>query len=280
MARTWRRFLKFVLFLAFMRLRGASIGWTAHNLYPHDGGGRLLVHRLARRVLVALAKAIYVHGETAGRIVAEEFGVPVKKLVSIEHGHWIGYYPRGIGRDDARRKLQLDESVYVYLFVGLCKPYKNLENLIAAFASQPPGTVLVIAGKFQSESYLRELSAAAAADDRVDIRPGYIADDELQSYLAAADCVVLPYAEVMTSGAAMLAMSFGRPVVVPALGSLVDVVSDACGILYDPRVAGSLAGALEEVRGRTFDEGQIKHRASCFTWEKSARTMIDHARSS
>jgi glycosyltransferase involved in cell wall biosynthesis len=277
MAKTWRRFLKFVLFIGFMRFRGASLAWTAHNLYPHDGGRKLLVHRIARRVVVALSSAIYVHGETASMIVAKEFQIPTKKLVNIDHGHWIDYYPKGVERDEARRNLQLNSSAFIYLFIGICKPYKNLENLIAAFTLQSLDTVLVIAGNFQSEAYLHQVKALAAEDKRIEIQPGFIPDDKLQCYLAAADCVVLPYAEILTSGAAMLALSFGKPVVVPALGSLVDVVSEDCGILYDPHATGSLARALEEVRGRTFDEDRIKNRANCFTWEKSARAMIDHA---
>ena len=56
--RTWYAFLKFCLFLVAMRLRGCAVVWTAHNLYPHDGGNRLRVHRLARRVMVACSRVV------------------------------------------------------------------------------------------------------------------------------------------------------------------------------------------------------------------------------
>ena len=46
----------------------------------------------------------------------------------------------------------------------------------------------------------------------------YIPDAELQVWLRAADVVVLPFRDILTSGSAILALSFGRAVVAPALG--------------------------------------------------------------
>ena len=43
----------------------------------------------------------------------------------------------------------------------------------------------------------------------------FVPDGEVQHYLLAADAVVLPFKEILTSGSAMLALSFGRPVVAP-----------------------------------------------------------------
>jgi beta-1,4-mannosyltransferase len=45
----------------------------------------------------------------------------------------------------------------------------------------------------------------------------------LQIYLRASDVVVLPYIEILNSGAAILALSFSRPVLVPARGALIDL---------------------------------------------------------
>ena len=61
----------------------------------------------------------------------------------------------------------------VALFFGLCKPYKGLESLIDAVASSPPGTILVIAGKFQSLDYQRVITSKAqqVSGGRVLVRP-------------------------------------------------------------------------------------------------------------
>lgn len=278
--RTLLGLLRFVTLLCILRARGVRVAWTAHNLYPHDGSGSLWMHRLARRFVVRIAEAVFVHGPSARRIVQDEFGVPPRKLRQIPHGHWIGYYPDTVSRKAARSHFGIASSRYVYAFVGTCKPYKNLEQLLRAFAVLPPGADLFIVGNFQSPDYLdhiRQLIATLGVN-RVRLEPRFIEDDEVQMYLRAADAVVIPYREILTSGSAMLALSFGRPVVVPRLGALVDLVDASCGVFYDTNDTNGLVQALSEVRQRTYDEIRIQRHAGQFRWTDSAAELIAVAR--
>jgi glycosyltransferase involved in cell wall biosynthesis len=69
-------------------------------------------------------------------------------------------------------------------------------------------------------------------------------DVDVQLYFEAADWVVLPYRDVLTSGSALLALSFGRPVVAPRRGCLADL-DETDGVLrYEPDHPGALAHAL------------------------------------
>lgn len=279
--RTLIGLLRFVTLLTILRARGVRIVWTAHNLYPHDGGRGLWVHRVARKFVVRIAEAVLVHGPSAARIVQDELGVPPRKLREIPHGHWIGYYPDAVTRDEARSRLGIDPAAYVYAFVGTCKPYKNLEELLRAFARQPADTLLLVVGNFQSPAYLariRQLVAELGAD-RVGLEPRFIDDAEMQLYHRAADAVVIPYREILTSGSAMLALSFGRPVVVPRLGALVDVVDESCGVLYDGDDDEGLPRALEDIRSRVYDDATIRRHAQRFRWEDSAALLASLARS-
>jgi glycosyltransferase involved in cell wall biosynthesis len=81
-----------------------------------------------------------------------------------------------------------------------------------------------------------------ADNRRITLRLERIPDDEVAALLAAADVVVLPYRRVTTSGTAMLALSHGRPLVVPALLGLADLPDQAV-IRYDGKVS-SLTGVL------------------------------------
>jgi beta-1,4-mannosyltransferase len=273
--------LRFVTLLSILRARGVRIVWTAHNLYPHDGGRGLWVHRFARRFVIRLAEIVFVHGPSAARIVQREFSVPLRKLRQVPHGHWIGYYPDAITRATARSKLGIDTANYVYAFVGTCKPYKNLEQLLRAFALQASDAQLLVVGNFQSPAYLdriRQLIAELGAG-RVRLEPRFIEDTELQVYLKAADAIVLPYREILTSGSAILAFGFGRPVVVPRLGALVDVVDESCGVLYDADDADGLPRALTEIRRATYDETRIRRHAQEFRWADSAAELVAIARS-
>ncbi len=64
----------------------------------------------------------------------------------------------------------------------------------------------------------------------------------------AADAVVLPYRQITTSGAAMLAWSFGKPVISPALPAFLEPMAAApfLGLLYDPADPRALAEALRQ----------------------------------
>lgn len=271
---TLRHLARFLLFLAIIKLRGRKILWTAHNLYPHDKGGRMfvLIDAAVRRLIVRLSSAIFVHGPTARRIVAAEFPAARGRLVQIDHGHMVDHYANTIARPDARAKLNIRPDTFVYLFIGICKEYKNLESLIATFGEVPGDTLLVIAGRFQDDEYRERIGGLAARQPNVRLVPIRIPDDELQIYINASDTIVLPYTDILTSGAAMLAISFGRPVVAPRRGYLQDVITEDCGVLYEPGDPGALLGAMNAIRARSFDRAQIVRHALSYDWNRTAET--------
>jgi glycosyltransferase involved in cell wall biosynthesis len=197
-----------------------------------------------------------------------------EKVVIINHGNWIDFYPRSISRQDARGKLGIPQHAFAYLFIGLCKEYKNLDVLIDRFTRLPGNISLTIAGHFQSAEYLHRIHELAATDPRIMLHPRIIPNDELQEFLISADAVVLPYREILTSGTAMLAMSFGRPVVSIRHGHLRDVITPATGILYDPHDANGLLRALIEIRSRCFDETLILRHAKTFEWKDAASVFL------
>jgi hypothetical protein len=109
--------------------------------------------------------------------------------------------------------------------------------------------VLLVAGRpFDAivESEIRAAAdgaAASRADDvRLDLR--WIPPDEVQPFFAAADLVVLPYRQILNSGAVVLAMTLGRPVLVPDLGSMREL-QETFGAAWVRLFAGDLtAGEL------------------------------------
>ena len=268
------RFGKLCLLLALARSYGVSIVWTAHNLYPHDKNSWPLLDRLSRQLITRMAAQIFVHGPAAARLVGSKFPATRGKLAVIWHGHWIDYYPRGCTKREARLKLEVPVDAYVYVFVGACKEYKNLHELIPTFQSMEGTAWLVIAGRFQSEEYQHQIERLVAQKSaKIRFFREYIPDVELQYYLAAADIVVLPYAEILTSGSAMLALSFGRPVIAPRRGFLEDVIVSKVGLLYDPSDPQRLATAMKEAQTLHFDEEEILRHARHYDWESSARTV-------
>ena len=95
--------------------------------------------------------------------------------------------------------------------------------------------------------------------------------------MTAADTVVLPYTDVLTR-CAVLALSFGRPVVAPRKGYLVDLVGSDCGVLYTIGDGESLLSAMRDAIHRQFDEKRITTRALEHDWGYSARRIVEEMR--
>lgn len=91
----------------------------------------------------------------------------------------------------------------------------------------------------------------------------------------AADVVALPYARSTTSGSALLALSFGRPVVAPALDFLAEVVPPAAGVLYPPAAAGGLTTALRQARAADWSAAAILAHARQYDWRAIGAQMAE-----
>jgi glycosyltransferase involved in cell wall biosynthesis len=225
---TFYNLLKFGLLLLMMRANGARLVWTAHNLYPHDGGRQRWSHRMARRIITRMCETIFVHSPTAATLIIDEFHVAPRKLVGVPHGHWRTAYPDIPDRATARRRIGLPEDAFTYGFVGACRPYKSIEFLAQAFGAMDRDTHLLIAGEFASPQYRQLVCSGIGmhARDRVHLTERFLRDEEIMTYVAALDALVLPYRQILTSGAVMLGLSAGVPVVAPRMGGIADVVTE------------------------------------------------------
>lgn len=268
-------FIRFITVLLLVRMRRAKLLWTAHNLMPHVPTPIPGMDWLGRRIVIGLSHRVFVHGASAGAVLYKRFPSARAKIALIHHGHWVDYFPRTQTKRQARDKLRLHPDAFVFLFIGQCKEYKNIHGLIKAYRDLPLNSILLIAGEFQRYDYQQKILAMVEGDERIKLFSRYIPDDELQDFLSACDCVVLPYLEILTSGAAMLAFSFGRPVVSVRMGCLKDIVTDEVGLLYEPNNPDGLHEALIEAETRSFDEEEILAHARRFSWTTTARSFID-----
>jgi glycosyltransferase involved in cell wall biosynthesis len=262
---SFRSALAFAARLCAARALGHRLVWTVHNAHPHDDATRGA--RLVRRTLLRLARLV-VHCESA----RAELGPAGAGAVVVPHGSYAGHYPNRIGRAAARGRLHLEPEARVFLALGQIRPYKGLDVLVRAFETlEDDAARLVVAGEPVTPA-----AVPVSDDPRIQVVPMRIGDDDLQVFLNAADVMVLPYRSVLTSGAAMLAFSFGRGVVAPRLGCLAELERSGAAILYDPAAPDGLAGALRQTLGA--DVGALGARArrlaSAVSWETIARRHL------
>ena len=262
-----------------LRMQGRRIVWTVHNLESHEKRNPIRDHMVSW-LLGRMANGVIVHGESAKRAVAQRFGVAPKKITVIPHGNYIGLYPNDIGREEARRRLKLEAHQRVALFLGNIRPYKGVTELIEAFRGlQARDAVLVLAGRPLNAEVEQTVARLAGDDGRVLFHPGFVDDSRVQEYMNAADVVVFPYREVLTSGAIVLAMSFGKACVAPRLGCIPDVLDSRGGFLYDPDAPDGLASALRAALDAGDGSADMGHRnretAEAWSWDRIASQTLD-----
>ena len=155
--------------------------------------------------------------------------------------------------------------------------YKGVDDLLAAFVSLPEDVAacLTVAGQCDDSGLRSRLCALARkGGGRVVLRLERIPEEEVVQLLNAADVVVLPFRRVTTSGTAMLALSHGRPLIVPDLPGLAEIPDQAV-LRYNGETPG-LAAALAQLAradGATLASmsAAADGYASRTTWEEIAK---------
>lgn len=262
--------------LAVARASGLRIVWTAHNLLPH---ARVFADDLAaRRVLARSAAAVIAHNRASVPVLAS---LGAARVAFVPFGRFGEDYPKEVGRSEARRRLGIDPGGRVVAFVGSIERYKGVDLLLTAARDLEPGLglTIVVAGRCTDPS-LRDEVVALAGDlgERARVHLGRIPSEELQTYFASADAVALPFRSITNSTSLLLALEFGRPVVIPSLPELGEVPEEAA-IRYEANDLPALAKALAEA-ARTDDATlasmgrAAKRYAAGLSWEASAQATL------
>jgi glycosyltransferase involved in cell wall biosynthesis len=232
------------------RATGAPLLWTVHNILPHEARFEALEASLAAEV-AQRADVIHVMAERTPEHVAPYFELPRDRLLHVPHPSYAGAYEDHVSRLEARHQLGLLPDQVVFLVLGAIRAYKGLEELVDAWTglapAEPPG-ILVVAGDPSEDPDVASLLARTAVLPDVLVDARKIPADEMQHFLRAADVAVLPYRRALNSGALMLALTFGLPVVVPADGALAEIVDPSYAVTFAAGDREDLAAALTAAR--------------------------------
>lgn len=248
-------------------LRGPSV-MTAHDLlhfrYP-EKFGRIKAALLRRVIRLALGRsdAVIAVSEFTASDVIRFGGVPRNRIVTISEG----------GPSPTRRSNAAAQKVF--LFVGKLERTKGITDLIHAFLHSDyltrSGYRLVIVGP---DGNARDEVAAAmrGREDRV-LRPGFVAEAELQDLYRTCRGFVFPSVAEGFGLVVLEAMAHGAPVIAARATSLPEVVGEA-GLLVPPNDVDALKEAMERLAqddalyARLQDAGYA--RLQRFSWEQAA----------
>jgi len=145
-----------------------------------------------------------------------------------------------------RRQLRIPERAAVVLFVGRLTRDKGIPELVEAFMrldKKFPNLRLMLVGCFETEDPLPAKTRRQLERHRGIIFAGAVQD--IASYYAAADIVVLPSHREGLPTVILEAQAAGRPVVGAAATGVVDLVTDGeTGLLFPVGDSAALSKAI------------------------------------
>jgi glycosyltransferase involved in cell wall biosynthesis len=264
----------FIAWLQICRMLGVHLVWTAHNVLPHEPV--FADDRSARLALINACDLVLAHSEP---VLAElaALGGEVRKSAVIPHGPMVHGPLTPI---PSLPSLHAEGGSRRFLFFGRVQEYKGIDDLLTAFAALPDdlSAQLTVAGQCNDPVLRDRLRALARrGGTRIVLRLDRVPEEEVAPLLAAADVVVLPFRRVTTSGTAILALSHGKPLIVPDLAGLADLPHGAVarysgGIPALTAALGHLARADDETLAAM--SAAACRYASSTTWRQIAESTM------
>jgi glycosyltransferase involved in cell wall biosynthesis len=209
--------------LATLRLhkrRGAKIVWTAHNLRSHEiPHPRLDAFR--RDQFDKMVDGVIHLSTESQRALESDPALGSKPSLVVAMAQYADRVD-SVGKATARRMLGLEVDTPVIGHVGIIRQYKNVPQLIRAFARMTRRAQLIVGGNPHDEEIRQEVQAEAAAVDNLLLDDRWLSDEEMALRIDASDVIVLAYDQVHNSGVAVLVLGKDRPVVVRPQGSMAE----------------------------------------------------------
>jgi glycosyltransferase involved in cell wall biosynthesis len=191
-----------------------------------------------------------------------------------------------ISQEEARVKINISTSDFIFLFFGFIRTYKGLDMLLQAVKilkeKEPTSNwKLIIAGEFyEDRSRYDEQIKELQIEDRLILKTDFIPDSEVRNYLCAADCVVQPYRNATQSGVTPLAYHFEIPMIVTNVGGLPALVPhQKAGLICLPEAA-SIAEAMKEMKQKGKDDfiSGLREEKKKYSWQVLLKNITDLAK--
>ncbi len=287
--------LLLVILTAILRLltllRGPRIVLTLHGVIPLTSVNKSFLARhfinfppklakiavlLITKPLILLSDKIVVHEEFQKDTLIHEYKAQSRKIVVIPHG----VRPLTLlnGRR-ARELIGITEGTIVLHF-GYLARYKGIERLILAVARAKrhnKDLKLVVAGGlhprlYSNPQYLKWVKKTLLGAKRI-LKDsfhfaGYIPSEKVPAYFSAADIIVLPYRDVISSsGPLHHALSLGKPVIAPE-------IYEIPGLSNPGNTVDELAARILELSAKNVAEPNILSASRSRSWETVAKKTL------
>ncbi|NER78125.1 MAG: glycosyltransferase family 4 protein [Leptolyngbya sp. SIO1D8] len=276
--------IKFILFasqILVLRSLGIKIVWTIHEWDNKLSSKKVNYNSLYGKLFGDCFDALITHCETSQKSLITTLGHgSIHKSFVIYHGNFMDWYENEVSLPTSREILGIPNESTVFLLFGSIYRYKGVLDAIEAFKRlQDDDTYLLIVGKSSCSELEEDIRENIQGLEKIRFVSERIEDDDVQVYMNASNCVLVPYKVFTTSGVAILAMSFGKACIAPKMGFFDDVLDDSGAFFYDPDDADALGKAMQVVVDcKATLEGMGEHNLSLakqWNWDYVAKETLD-----
>jgi len=248
--------------------RAVPLVYTMHDLYPVRDSHTYST-RAAVKALVRNASALLVHSSGCRSVASKAFGIPEERMDVIPIGDLSCAYGKPQPRAMARSTLGLGERK-VCLAFGAVLSNKGLEPLARFWAQARPDAILAIVGKDYERELAERLRALAGSAPNMLLDFGFQSDEQLNCWFSAADCAVINYESIFSSGVACLARSWGLPILLPEGLTTIDLDEPHPLVLRYRAVEDGFAEALARALSSAPDFDAAESWRVSTAWDKVA----------
>lgn len=263
-------FFFIIFFVTYIRLLGYKLVWTMHEIKPHDK--QTINDIFISKYIVKLSNRVIIHS----KMTLEKFkenNININNVSIIPIGNYNNYYKNKITKERARKILNLNNTDFIFLFFGLVKKYKGIEDLVTAFEKLKFNNKvkLLIVGQIYDEAVKNNILRAVIKNKNIIPVMEFIKDEDIQIYLKACDIVTLPYRKITTSSSTLLSFAFQKPIIFPIVGDLAELPENI-GYKYKVNDLHDLANVMKQAytnRNKLPELGKNAYKYSKkFDWSK------------
>ena len=240
-----------------------------HNVLPHEPhpAARVLTKATLRHADLLVTHAPQQRAELAA------LGLASTPLVEAFHPRFVAadLAVQPSTEEIAAERRRLGHPELLLLAYGAIRPYKGIDLALDALRRVRDGVRLVVAGKFWSGK-AELVRQAAGLGDRVELRDGYVSNEETALLFGACDAGLLTYRSASQSGVVALAFAHERPVLVTDVGGLRAAVRDGRDGLVVPTIRpAAIAEAIEQLaRTHLRLRGGVREGQERYSFERYA----------
>ena len=216
---------------------------TVHDSNPFNNHPSSRLQRVGALKVLHQFDHLFVHTRSAYDRVAS-YGVSQDKLSIVAHGLLVNAedIPAPVAQ-------HANDRVRILLF-GHIKPYKGIDVLLRAVAQLPSDirkscVVKIVGRPDMPMNGIFSLVKELGLEKNIEFDLRYVPESEVPHLLSQADIQVFPYREIDASGALMLAIAAGIPIVASRIGIFAEWLSEmGPGVTVEPDNPAGLAASL------------------------------------